>query len=111
MRILTAVFFLLATQNAPADSSVTRLEVWPESIDLSPRRHRVQVVVTGFANDGTAVDLTRAAAFELSDKAVAIVENEIVSPLKNGEASLTVNAAELQASGDVMEMYLGLEGT
>jgi len=98
MRILTAVFFLLATQNAPADSSVTRLEVWPESIDLSSRRDRVQVVVTGFANDGTAVDLTRAAAFELSDKAVAIVENEIVSPLKNGEASLTVNAAGLQAS-------------
>lgn len=98
MQIFAATILLLLTQTSFADSSVTRLEVWPESIELSSKRARVQIVVTGLSEAGDAVDLTRSADFQIGDKTIAIVENGIASPRKNGETTVTVNAAGLRAS-------------
>lgn len=98
MRILLTAILLLASRHTFADSSVSRLEIWPASIDLPSKRARVQIVVTGFSESGKAVDLTRMAKLEPDDGTVADVNDAIASPLRNGETRVIVDVAGLRTA-------------
>ena len=98
MRNLACLVCLLPLQSAVAEPPVTRLEVWPQSIELPSKRARIQIVVTGLTASGTAIDLTRQAAIESRDKSVAAVTGSLATPVADGETAVRITAAGLQVS-------------
>lgn len=93
MRYLITFLLALFTSQALAQQGGPLLEVWPKEIQLSSKRARVQVVVTGRWASGETIDLTRSAKVESNDEATVTVKNGIATPHGNGKAVLKVSAA------------------
>ena len=74
------------------------LTVYPESIELSGRDSRQQIIVSTDAGRFTA-DVTRKTTFEIADDTIAAVNSSgVVTPLKSGSTQLTVTHGELTAT-------------
>ncbi|MEQ8788503.1 MAG: DUF1549 and DUF1553 domain-containing protein [Pirellulaceae bacterium] len=69
-----------------------RIEVFPEAIELSGPRRQAQLVVTGYYDDGTLQDLTRAAKYSVGDAQIATVDDTVVRPHADGSTDVTVHA-------------------
>ncbi|MFP6763338.1 MAG: DUF1549 domain-containing protein, partial [Planctomycetaceae bacterium] len=96
MRTLACLVYLFPMQSAVAGSPVTRLEVWPAAIELTSKRARLQIVVTGLSASGQAIDLTRQAVIKSRDKTVAEMTGSLAVPVTDGETALHITAAGLQ---------------
>ncbi|HEY5315829.1 MAG TPA: hypothetical protein VIK18_25090, partial [Pirellulales bacterium] len=67
-----------------------KIEVEPQTIDLSSPRREMHVVVTGQYAGGTVQDLTRVAAITAADSGIVAVEHGVVRPLADGQTHLSV---------------------
>lgn len=70
-----------------------RLTVQPPSVELTGRRQRVQLLVTGHYPDGSRRDLTHVAALAVADRDVVDVTHGRVVPRGDGSTRLTATAA------------------
>jgi len=79
------------------------IEVFPNAIQLTGPRQRMQLVVTGHYADGQIADLTATAEFASSDPSVAVIESATALPRGDGTAQVTVTAGgqSAQAAVDV----------
>src|SRR5688572_19406366 len=68
----------------------SEIRVYPTNVNLSTGRDRQSVVVQAIYDDGLTRDVTADAAFSLRDRALAKIENGIVSPLADGKTELQV---------------------
>jgi hypothetical protein len=82
---------------APPAGTVVRLEVFPSRIELRGARAYRQLVVTGFAADGSVYDLTVGSQMASTDPSVAIIEGTIVRAKADGRCHLAILAAGLAA--------------
>ena len=103
---LCAVPALLLCSLLTADAAVTRLEIGPASegkIAIRSRDARQQLIVTAISDDGSARDVTREAAWSVSDPAVLAVDSTgMAIPVGDGPVQVTAalgeHAAVLQVS-------------
>ena len=96
MRFSACLICLFPLSSVFADPPVTRLEVWPDTIELPSKLARVQIVVTGLSASGQAFDLTRGAVIESADRTVARVKGSLACPVSDGETMLRISASGLQ---------------
>src|SRR6185295_3084780 len=90
----TAVSVATAT-DAPLDlSSLERIEVQPQTLELHGPRERAIVLVTGFFPNGLVVDLTRQAQIASTHPTIAVYREGAVSPTGNGKCELVVQVAK-----------------
>ncbi len=75
----------------------SRIEVHPSKVELASARQQVQLVVTGHYEDGSIVDLTRAAEIVIGDLKVASVQGGVLAPVGDGKTTATVRVDRLQA--------------
>jgi len=75
----------------------TRLEVFPQSIQLTTARQVAQVIVTAHYKDGRIQDVTRVSSITSVDSKVAKVAAGIAYPVGDGETELVVSAAGLES--------------
>lgn len=89
-----------ATAAVPTDAAAkakvigqpASLQVQPATILLSGPRAQQQLVVTGKYADGTIRDLTAFVEFALEGDAIAVSDEQVVLPRKNGTANVVVKA-------------------
>ncbi|MCA9117785.1 MAG: DUF1549 domain-containing protein, partial [Planctomycetaceae bacterium] len=91
-----------ATDSQPAEAAVlpaaTRIQVQPQTVELSGPLELVQLVVSGENSTDQAFDLTRDSSYQVEPEGVVSVSPAgRVTPLANGEATITVLSGELQA--------------
>jgi hypothetical protein len=98
---LTAACLLLTSAGIRADEMAlqpivvgqpVRIEVFPPALKLNGPRSGGQLIVTGIYADGSVQDLTRASDFASTVADVAIVENTVVRPRKDGKSQIAVIA-------------------
>ena len=82
----------VASPVGAADPVPVRIHVDPPSVELSGARDRQGMVVQAELPDGSARDVTSAAAMTF-DQPVATVTNAFVAPVADGRAALTVKYA------------------
>ncbi|MCO6459489.1 MAG: DUF1549 domain-containing protein [Pirellulaceae bacterium] len=90
-----------ADEAAEEAGSPARIELFPQSIQLTGVRQQMQLVVTGFYEDGTVRDLTRLAEYTTADGQVAEVEGSVVRPRADGGTQITATVAGQSASATV----------
>jgi len=73
--------------------SLTKLEVYPATIQLDTSRAETQLVVTGLYAQGATRDLSRRAILRIHDPQVARIEDQRIIAVGNGETTLLVSAA------------------
>ena len=82
----------------PAAEGLESLEVSPRQLSLEGPGASGQVLVSARFTDGTAADATRAAAFSVDSSCVAVSPAGLVTPLTEGNATLTIRWAGREAS-------------
>ena len=91
--LLLATAPALAADAALDLSTLERIEVQPERIDLRSPREQAIVLVTGYFPGGLVADLTREASIVSATPTIAEVRQSSVIPAGNGASELTVNIA------------------
>ena len=74
----------------------TRIEVFPERIDLAHRSDSRQLVVTGYDADGNVRDWTHDVSIEAGSPGVIDVHEARVTPLGDGETELVVRVGDVR---------------
>lgn len=74
--------------------NLTFLQAYPQSISLESARDFHAVIVYGSYADATTRDLTNQATLKLTDPSIAKLKGNVLTPLKDGETSLTVSLGE-----------------
>lgn len=92
----------VASESAIDLSSLERIEVQPQLIQLQGPRDRAIVLVTGYFPNGVAADLTRQAKISTSDAKIAASQDAEVSPTGDGHCELTVECGAQTASLSVV---------
>src|SRR5262245_3790740 len=98
-----------ASASVPTDAAAkakvigqpTSLRVQPTTILLNGPRAQQQLVVTGHYADGTVRDLTAFADISLEGDAVALNDEQVVLPKKNGAAAVVIKAGGQTAKVNV----------
>lgn len=96
--ITAAVFFIfrgkggsgLNVLSAFSGPPPSELRVYPTNVNLTTKGDRQSVVVQAVYADGLTRDLTADASFALGNKALAKIENGILSPLADGKTDLRI---------------------
>ncbi|HEX4129757.1 MAG TPA: DUF1549 domain-containing protein [Pirellulales bacterium] len=78
-----------------------RIEVMPKVFKLDSPERDVHLIVTGYAANGDAVDLTRDAMFASSNHEVVAVENGVAVPRGNGKAVVVVTVGGQHAEASI----------
>ncbi len=90
------------TEAAPPEhlpkTPIASLEVQPAKIDLTSKYAYAQVLVTARLTDGTAADVTRLAKFTIPGGIATISPAGLLAPVKNGQASVTIEAGGKSAT-------------
>ena len=73
-------------------AEIERLEVFPQTIDLTSKRSHAQMVVTGWLLNGESRDLTREVKMTSSNAQIATISNGIVVPSSDGECQIMIRA-------------------
>ena len=102
-----AAAFAVANEAAIDLSSLERIEVQPQKIQLHGPRDRAIVLVTGYLPGGVVVDLTRQAQITSSDAKIVASQNAEVSPTGDGHCELTVQVGTQKASLPVVVSGFG----
>ena len=74
----------------------TRVEVFPESIDLAHRSDSRQLVVTGYDAEGSVRDWTHDVSIEAGSPGIIDVHGGRVTPIADGETELLVRIGDVQ---------------
>src|SRR5262245_29002782 len=77
----------------PPNAALKNLVVYPAQITLDGPRDEQRVGVVGEYADGRKWDLSRDAAIVSSNSKIAVVEQGVIRPVADGQATLTVTAA------------------
>lgn len=93
-----AAVFAVAGEAAIDLSSLERIEVQPQQIQLQGPRDRAIVLVTGYFPNGVVADLTRQAQISSSDAKIAASKDAEVSPTGDGHCELAVTCGAQTAS-------------
>jgi hypothetical protein len=81
-----------------AEGGVQRLEVYPPEVRLSGPRAEQRVIVLGVRADGSRTDLTHAAQWQVVAPEVAVVEQGVVRPRRDGQTHLRIAAGGVQVA-------------
>jgi hypothetical protein len=94
-RGILVALLLVAPIRASADGpAITRLDVTPDRCELHGLREGRQLIVTGIADSGRSVDLTRKATYSITSATVARVSAAgYVRPAATGEADISIEIA------------------
>ena len=79
-------------------STLERIEVQPQQLQLHRPRDRAFVLVTGYFPNGLVVDLTREAQITSAAPAIAAYRDGTVCPTGNGNCEITVQVADQKVS-------------
>lgn len=71
-------------------ASLTELRVYPDSVNLTTQNDRQSLVVQAAYADGVTRDVTREARFTLGNRALAKIQNAVVTPVADGQTELQV---------------------
>jgi Protein of unknown function (DUF1553)/Protein of unknown function (DUF1549) len=93
-----AAAFAVTNEAAIDLSTLARIEVQPQEIQLHGPRDRAIVLVTGYLPGAVVVDLTRQAQITSSDAKIVAPQNAEVSPKGDGRCELTVQVGTQKAS-------------
>ena len=88
---------LIACLSAPA-AEPKKLEIYPPKVELTGPHDQQRLGLLAEFADGTHRDLSRSAAFTISDPKIARIENGVVIPVGDGSATIAVQAAGLTAT-------------
>lgn len=86
---------LVAGQLAAAETTPTKLNVYPADVHLNTNRDRQSIIVQAVYENGLTEDVTDMAQFSLSNPALAKLENKTLYPQADGKTELTVSHAGL----------------
>jgi hypothetical protein len=100
--LLVAAPFAIANDAALELSTLERMEVEPQRLQLHRPRDRAIVLVTGFFRNGLVVDLTHQAQLTSAAPKVAVFQEGAVCPTGNGNCKLEVKVADQKASLSVV---------
>src|SRR6476659_6078167 len=96
--VLTLASTFAVANDAAADlSTLERIEVQPQRLQLHRPRDRAIVLVTGYFPNGLVVDLTRQAQFSSLAPAIAAYQGGSVCPAGNGNCEIEVKVANQKA--------------
>jgi len=84
-------------ESLPTGSRVLSLDVQPDKIQIGTRNDYAQVVVLARLADGSSVDVTRLAAYEVSKRLGDVGERGIFQPKANGADRLKISFSGLSA--------------
>lgn len=84
-------------ESLPAGARAVSLDVQPEKIQIGTRNDYAQVVVLARLADGSSVDVTRLAAYEVSKRLGDVSERGIFQPKANGTDRLKISFSGLSA--------------
>jgi hypothetical protein len=88
---------LVAPLRVLADGpNVTRLEVSPTQCNVAGLREGRQLIVTGIAEGGRTIDMTRKAKYSVSSPVARVSTEGYLRPMAKGAADITVEAAGLK---------------
>ena len=90
--------FAVANEAAMDLSTLVRIEVQPQRLQLHRPRDRAIVLVTGYFPNGLVVDLTRQAQFTSAAPTIAAYQEGAVCPTGNGNCEIDVKVADRKAS-------------
>ena len=91
----TLLFTSLTADCARADDAPLRLEVFPTKLELSSKRARAQIVVTGHYAGGETRDLTRQVEWMTSPAEIVEVRDGVAFPQSDGAATIHIKAGNL----------------
>ena len=89
--------FAVANDAAVDLSTLERIEVQPQRLQLHRPRDRAIVLVTGYFPNGLVVDLTHQAQFTSAAPAIAAYQEGSVCPTGNGNCEIEVKVADQKA--------------
>jgi hypothetical protein len=84
-----------------------RIEAYPKVVRLTSARQRMRLVITGVYQDGSERDLTRAAQLTSDNLAVAAIQEGIVVPRADGQATVAVRVGNWQVTVPVAVSHQG----
>lgn len=90
--------FNKSTPTVQVLSAPTRLEVYPALVRLDSKKDKRQMVVTGLDSQGTAKDWTSLAEFLPNSPDYFQVRDGVITPLADGESTLTIKVGNVQKS-------------
>lgn len=93
----------------PAGIKIVAIEVAPTSIEMRHQFDHCQLLVTGTAETGERVDLTRLADVQPSGELIEISETRFVQPRADGAGSLRVTFGELSVDVPVQVANVSAE--
>lgn len=102
-----AAVYVVASEAAIDLSSLERIEVQPQTIQLQGPRDRAIVLVTGYFPNGVVADLTRQARILSSDAKIVASQYAEVLPTGDGQCELTVECGSQKASLPVVVSGFG----
>src|SRR6476469_6456401 len=80
--------------DVPVDlSTIKRIEIQPERLEINRRRDQPLILVTGYLANGCVVDLTGRAEFKTTDPKVAAYKDGALHATGNGRCELIVHVA------------------
>lgn len=98
-----------ATQNAsvtpsepsvPGNVAITKLTAEPAAIQLNSPYRYAQIIVTAELASGAKIDATRLAKFKLTQPVASVNATGMVTPVSNGNTTLTIAVGDKTASVD-----------
>ncbi len=92
----------VAASVACADSTVTKIEVFPPDIELSTSRDRQPLVVMATRADGVTLDVTAQATLTPTNPAMVRFDGSAVYPVADGEAAINIAFAGQSAQAPLV---------
>src|SRR5262245_26726579 len=100
--LLTACLALgIALPNAKSADSSPQLKIFPSALELRGKEDRKGFIVQSVDAQGVTKDVTASAKIRLADAAIAAINGNGLSPLKNGKTRLLVELGDLKSEATV----------
>src|SRR5262245_18065933 len=71
-------------------AGITRIDVYPATVQLNSARGRAQIIVTGHFEDRSTRDVTSLATMRVGDSEIATLERAQVTAKKDGETTVEI---------------------
>ena len=86
------------TPLAELTENLTEIQAYPASINLDSARDFHALIAYGSYSDATTRDLTTRVTYNLADPSIARLQDNVLTPLKDGETTLTVSLGDSSTS-------------
>lgn len=82
---------LITEDPSTPDPNLVSISVYPTSVSLETKRDSHRMIVLATSKDATTRDVTASAKFTLADPSLAELKGSTLSPIKDGQTSVTVD--------------------